>query len=539
MLYIAGGFMKYTLGKKDHDGPNPVLRYLNLSKSFTTSLGSVSYIRTEKVPDTMPGVVDAAFFPTESGFDLTFGRWYPYNSTISGKRDAPIESKKWQYEIATQLWKNTEITLRNWFQPNSSRRLSSSMTAWVPSLKKGFLFGGTFVSVNATSLGVTPLEEHNGLITYDQTTNTWANETTTFRGISNGGLVHITTAADEVLIQFGGRAERFTRLIQFSEIRIYSTKKSKWYTQRLPSGASVPAPRFAFCTALKSASDGSSYQIYILGGLEGSTLVNAKEGPAATSVWVLSVPSFEWVQLPVMPKTTAVDPRVRISPKCQAIGEHYIFYYGGRNSFDDSTTPICDAQADAAFLLDVNTLKWTDEFIPNEGTYEIPPQVIGLIGGDKSGGSAKKEPANGWSDPDLKTVMTLKNAPTAPNVTDGPGSSSPSSKTNIGAIIGGTIAGIVAVALGLFGARILRRWRQGRKVKFPPNCTRPSSPIELMENNRVNGVELMEHNQVNAIELMEHNQVNGDGVYGVELPSGEVAREMDTGYGNEHEIIQP
>ena len=86
------------------------------------------------------------------------------------------------------------------------------MITWIPSLKKGFLFGGTFVSVNGTSLKATDLEEHNGLITYDQAANKWTNETTPLGGISEGALVHITTATDEVLIQFGGRSEWAARL---------------------------------------------------------------------------------------------------------------------------------------------------------------------------------------------------------------------------------------------------------------------------------------------------------------------------------------
>jgi len=86
------------------------------------------------------------------------------------------------------------------------------MTSWIPSLKKGFLFGGTFFSVNGTSK-VAGLEEHNGLITYDQATNTWTNETTPFGGIADGGLVHITTATDEVLVQFGGRFGYATNLV--------------------------------------------------------------------------------------------------------------------------------------------------------------------------------------------------------------------------------------------------------------------------------------------------------------------------------------
>jgi hypothetical protein len=79
----------------------------------------------------------------------------------------------------------------------------------------------------------------------------------------------------------------------FSEINIYSTKKSKWYTQHLPSEALVPAPESAFCTALKSAPDGSSHQIYIIGGIESSPFVDQPESPTVGSVWVLSIPSFE------------------------------------------------------------------------------------------------------------------------------------------------------------------------------------------------------------------------------------------------------
>ncbi|KAG0132779.1 hypothetical protein HOY82DRAFT_538573 [Tuber indicum] len=589
MLYIAGGSMRYSLEEANRDGPSsypdwvdiiiplhrindyktfldPVLRSLNVSKGFDTSLGSVSFIRTEGVPGTVPGVADAAFFPTESGLDLTFGMWRPYNSTIHGRGDAPIQGKKWQYEIATRQWTDKDIGLQNWFQSNTSRRVSSSMTAWIPSLKKGFLFGGTFVSVNETSLEVTELEEHNSLITYDQAADTWKNETTSFGGISEGGLVHIPTKTDDVLIQLGGRSKRSTRIRPFSEIRIYSTNQSKWYTQHLPSGALVPAPRFAFCTSLKNSSDGSSYQIYVMGGLEARTPVDVRGGATATSIWVLSIPSFEWVQLPVMSKTTAADPRARISPKCQAIGKHYIFYYGGRNAVDGFTTAICDKQANAAFLFDVNTLTWTDKFTPNEGTYEIPTEVVEVIGGSKTGGPTKNSPVHGWSDPSLKSIMTLNT--TTQSYSHDP--SDPQGGSKVWTIVSGVVGGTVVVALTFLGAMMLHRRRQKRRSQFPPNRIKPSTahggglgedgiPTELMEHNQVDrgGVleeggiptELMEHNQVDRggvleeggipTELMEHSQVNGGGVCLVELSSGEVAREMDTGDGSGQDMMLP
>jgi len=81
-------------------------------------------------------------------------------------------------------------------------------------------------------------------------------------------------------------------------------------------------------------------------------------------------------------KTTPAEPGPRVSPKCQAIGEHYIFCYGGRNTLSyDFVTDYCDQKENAAFLFDLNTSAWTDEFTPNKGTYEIPSTITKLIGG--------------------------------------------------------------------------------------------------------------------------------------------------------------
>jgi hypothetical protein len=194
------------------------------------------------------------------------------------------------------------------------------------------------------------------------------------------------------------------------------------------------------------------------------------------SVWVLSIPSLEWVLLPVASKATAVDPGRRYSPKCEAIGEHYIFYYGGATAMASSDTMIrCDMKANAAFLFDINTSTWIDEFKPNEGTYEIPSKVIEVIGGNKRGGSTKKAPAKGWNDPDLEAIMALKTTATA---TSSPPPPNPGhgSKTNVGAIAGGSVAGVVAAALGLLGVIKLYRRRQGG---IPWVNGRKASPAEL------------------------------------------------------------
>ena len=73
------------------------------------------------------------------------------------------------------------------------------------------------------------------------------------------------------------------------------------------------------------------------------------------------------------------------------------------------------------------------------------------------------------------------------------------------------------MALGFLGAEVLRRHRQKRISQlFSHLKSRPGSATTLEEGR-------------SPAELMAHSKVSRGGVCAVELPSGEVAREMDTG----------
>ena len=106
-----------------------------------------------------------------------------------------------------------------------------------------------------------------------------------------------------------------------------------------------------------------------------------KNGPTVTSVWVLTIPTFEWIQLSIRTKSTTADPKGRITPSCATIGEHFVLSYGGRGTDNYGGNVGCDKKANAAFLFDLNTQTWTDQFTPNEGTYKVPDEVISSIGG--------------------------------------------------------------------------------------------------------------------------------------------------------------
>ena len=90
--------------------------------------------------------------------------------------------------------------------------------------------------------------------------------------------------------------------------------------------------------------------------------------------------------------------------------------------------------------------------------------------------------------------------------------------TNVGAIAGGTVGGVVAVVLGLLGAMVLRRHRQKTSQLSPKPVELPSTgPKTLGEGG-------------SPAELMEDNEAHWGGVRASDLQSGEVERGVGPGF---------
>ena len=134
--------------------------------------------------------------------------------------------------------------------------------------------------------------------------------------------------------------------------------------------------------------------------------------------------------------------------------------------------------------------------------------------------------------------MRLKTTPVNPESSTNPSSNprtspsniSDSSKTNVGAIAGGAVAGVVAVALCLLGATMLSRRRQ-RILRLFSRLISPStsvrtpgedgSPAELVGHNQAN------HPRARAPELPAERALELPAECTSELPAEEVAVEMD------------
>jgi hypothetical protein len=204
-----------------------------------------------------------------------------------------------------------------------------------------------------------------------------------------------------------------------------------------------------FCAVAASAPDNSSHNIYVYGGREHDS---TDEG--LDDFWVLSVPAFHWTQLDVQSSVP------RAAAACAKVADKYMLVYGG------SPVGGCEEENYGLNLFDLNTLEWTTNYEgpPRNGyAYTVPSAVYEIIGGNGTGGATKSSPSAGFSTPELGLLF---NGQVSTNSTDVPAkpSTSPapaSSKTNVGAIAGGVVGGILALAILGFFIWFVRRRKSG------------------------------------------------------------------------------
>lgn len=260
-------------------------------------------------------------------------------------------------------------------------KVGSKMSAWIPSLNRGYYLAGLTYK-DAPTLpwdGGRDMGDHHGLLIYDANQDSIRNETQPFANGREGGLIHITTATDQLLLFFGGfsEAQRASpqRVRSMREFWIYSTKQSKWFSYISPDTAVVPDPRANFCTVVKEAPDGSSWQVFIYGGGSGQELF-----PTDT-VWVLSIPSFDWIKLPGNATDSTRTAGKRWDPACVNVGKRYMLSWGGRHYAGAKDDLSCDLNGNNVFLMDLTSGMWVDKFDVDAGEYQVPQPVVAAIGG--------------------------------------------------------------------------------------------------------------------------------------------------------------
>ena len=262
-------------------------------------------------------------------------------------------------------------------------------------------------------------------------------------------------------------------------IDVYDVATSTWYKQA--TSGKTPKFRVNPCAVVAAAADGSSYNVYMFGG---QNLIPAGEQTQYQDMWILSVPSFTWIEVDMSKQSV---PYGRAGHSCNA-WDGQMVVVGGYVGQDLS----CDSPG--IYVFNMSSLEWTTGFkslSTGKGTnnafsqqlsqkgmdvssgpegsygYAVPQVIFSAVGGGPTGGATITAPIQSATSGPLATGKPQTYTVTAPNgvitTTVGPSSGgaggSGSQGARTGAIVAGVVAGILAIVAGYFAfcAWIYRR----------------------------------------------------------------------------------
>ena len=391
---------------------------------------------------------------------------------------SPAPASLWSYNIASSSWSEHQSPTTE--DGTAVQRAAEGAGVSVPNKGLGYYFGGhldgyttegwsqwtprvylpsmlEFTMPGFTNSEVKSASPAGGDGAYRNITVGSAG----FPDRADGSLVYIPGYSDEGIIigLGGGTNQSFTQL---NVIDVYDIASSSWYKQA--TEGSTPGVRVNPCAVAATAADGSSTQIYMYGG---QNLIPAGSQTQYDDMWILTVPSFTWIQVDQSGQST---PPGRAGHVCHHWNSQMVVI-GGYVGQDLS----CDSPG--IYVFNTSALEWQTSYTALDGGddlnrqkaqeddanalqgsygYQVPAAVQSVIGGKAVGGATVTAPAQSATAGPLATGKPVTYTVTG---TDGAvvtststphngGTSSTSgndggSGPNIGAIVAGVVAGVL------------------------------------------------------------------------------------------------
>ncbi|KAF3287471.1 hypothetical protein TWF970_007196 [Orbilia oligospora] len=420
-LFITGGYYVRTPNRTVSAGP--WFRILDLQTSFELDrLRNYTEILPPSIyPPTVPIVQNPVFWFDSQTSSIFYSQGAAtleggiYN--VPSQHNSAVRGKSWTAPFnpannSLGLWREIDTPFSGQTGPAVSRR-----SFYDDKARKGYIYGGWIA-------GIGPDVVTDGALTYDAETLIWANGTIPYgRMDGQGAGVPYRTADGRVIsIIFGGRLNGTP--LSMTTIFIHDITSNKCHQILVYSGVPPSGP--------------SNY----------------------TDIWALSLPSFTWSPIQANSPILAPGPGPRLHASCDIVNNHILAVFGGRN-FDGGDSRNCDTDGNALFLYNLNTFEWLESYDSGDReAYRVPRSVFNDIGGNSSGFATLTSPPGGFSDPEMTTLFALT-TPTSPVESGG------ESNTNVGAIAGGTVAGVVVV-IGLALLIFFIRRRRPQPLPTPP-----------------------------------------------------------------------
>ncbi|KAI4171871.1 MAG: hypothetical protein LQ343_003948 [Gyalolechia ehrenbergii] len=500
-IYVYGGHSTQEPGQNESTWTNDFFT-VDLTKSWDISGPSISGLPQPSGP---PAVANGYLWHSYDSLFL-------YGGIVSDSPPAlPDPYSLWEYQIKGGKWvehRNPKTSKGNNSDSGNQPVLQSGEGAGisVPELGRGYYFAGHYdrFTTPGWSIQTERLYLKNLLeFTFPGYSNdgvqdlaggktagndgVWRNvtqggiqDTARFPNRADGSLVYVPGFGEQgILLSIGGgTADSFS---QMNVIDVYDIANSTWYKQA--TSGEYPKPRVNPCAVAASAPDGSSTNIYVYGG---QNLIPYGQQIQYDDMWILTVPSFTWVEVDTSGQST---PPARVGASC-SIWDGQIVVVGGYTGPDLS----CDS---GFYVFSATELKWQNNFNALSGGntqnhqtsqekdlmalsgsygYEVPGAVQSIIGGNSKGGATITAPALAATQGPLATGKPITYTVTdssgavvtqtgTSSVTESGGSNGDNGP-NIGAIVAGVVAGCFAVLAAYLG---FCAWVYRRQLKLYKN----------------------------------------------------------------------
>ncbi|TDZ35534.1 Kelch repeat-containing protein [Colletotrichum spinosum] len=411
------------------NNPLGLMYSFNFSKSFdsTTNMTMLIEVTSKAVGGSgnvnsfSPNMIDGALLHNDAEFFM-YGGTLPARTAAS---EPPAGNKVvlWRfYDSGPEkpLFRNgsDQRTLDN----EITRYIAHGGAANAPSENKAWYFGG----MRSSSWGEIYRSDANTSRTANTTSNTlitldmseqlfekFSNATLpdTVKSRANPSVVWVPVGSQGVLVVLGGvtypefahyairksddRALSEQESAAFMEdIDVYDVAGDKWYKQKTENG---PPALTRGCAVLATAQDRSSFNIYYYGGYSG---LDAASG-FSDAVWVLSLPSFQWVRV-----NEGRELHARAGHQCVMPYPDQMMVIGGYAATAGGGNPPC-LDKGLFRMFNVSSAQWQDGYDPTKwSNYTVPTAVQSKIGGNAQGSATATIPAiSGWADPSLSAVF--------------------------------------------------------------------------------------------------------------------------------------
>ncbi|KAK3695844.1 hypothetical protein B0T22DRAFT_527103, partial [Podospora appendiculata] len=506
-------------------GMNNNLIVLDLSTNFTNQ-DTFPYHAIHKSPDVPSSLIEHTLWYSAATRKIyQLGGWFSFNNVNDPgyKNETKIpESSIWEFDLDAQTW-SVASDFAHVDTGNKIDRPGAAANCDAPALNMSFIFEGYVQQrsdqdyINFTKSADFKFLE--GMLYLDTSTRV---KTPTLTNISvplqmgvkdfgprmNGAMVHVPIGKYGVVVQIGGQmtmsstqygvripnANQGNTNIPLSFVDIYDIESGYWFRQDtfgLADG--IPSGRSDICTVMIPANDSSSFNIYMVAGVETyQTYLTTEE------IWVLTLPTFQW---------TLVHSRSdgMYGHTCHAVGENLLMIGGMKTQSTGGDVATCSEHMPAE-IFSLVTGNYTGIFdaAGAKRLAPVPTKVFKAIGGDGAGGAYIKAP-KAWSDlylqyifdptlsrPAYTPLYVLANTTNTNDTTPADDTGTPKSVI-IGAAVGGTVGGLLVVALLVILFLIYRKKKataaaeesnrqstMTRHSELPAYTSEVNGPAELM-----------------------------------------------------------